>query len=422
MENEKRQQNSSENSLASAISTPASSNQIPNGGLTAWLQVLGSFIMIMNSWGIVNSFGVFQTYYESTLSESPSAISWIGSIQASLLLVIGIGTGPLYDAGYFRSLVVTGSVLIVLGMMMTSICEKYWQIMLAQALCIGVGCGCFFIPGLAIVAAYFSTKKAFATGIATGGSSLGGVIYPIIFRRLQPTLGFGWAVRIMAFIILSTLTVSHAVMRMPVLPSQRRKLWDISAFKEKPFNFATLGLFFGFMGLYIPFFYVQSYAIQETITSVDTAFYMLSILNASSTFGRIIPNFFADKTGPMNMIIPGAFATCVLAFSWIAIHSTAGLVVFCVLYGFFSGVFVSLPPTVMVMLSPNPGVIGTRMGMHYAVGAFGLLIGSPVAGQLIQHAGFKAAIAFNGATVAASVACFVAAKGAMAGLRWKTVT
>jgi predicted MFS family arabinose efflux permease len=220
--------------------------------------------------------------------------------------------------------------------------------------------------------------------------------------------------------MLATFIISLAVMRMPVLPTQKRKLCDVSAFRETPFNLSTLGLLFGFMGIYIPFFYIQSYAIQDGI-SIDTSFYMLSILNASSTFGRIIPNIIADRIGPLNMIIPGALMTCVLAFGWIGIHSSAGLIVFCVLYGFSSGVFVSLPPTVMVTLSPNPGVVGARMGMHFAVGAFGLLIGTPVAGQLIQHSGFNAAISFNGIAVAASTACFVAAKWTKTGLEWKAV-
>lgn len=148
---------------------------------------------------------------------------------------------------------------------MTSICTEYWQIMLAQGLCIGVGCGCLFVPSVAIVSTYFSTKKAFATGIAAAGSSLGGVLYPIIFHKLQPHLGFGWATRILAFIMLGTLSLSLTVMRTRILPAQKRALWDFPAFKEAPFTFFTLGMFFGFMGLYIPFFYVQSYAIEEKV-------------------------------------------------------------------------------------------------------------------------------------------------------------
>lgn len=30
---------------------------VPNGGTTAWLQVLASFFLFFNSWGIVNTFG-----------------------------------------------------------------------------------------------------------------------------------------------------------------------------------------------------------------------------------------------------------------------------------------------------------------------------------------------------------------------------
>ena len=84
--------------------------------------------------GIVNSFGVFQTYYETGLLSSSSAsdISWIGSIQGFLLLVMGVVTGPLFDKGYFYAEIWTGSFLSVFGIMMTSLSTQYWQVMLAQ--------------------------------------------------------------------------------------------------------------------------------------------------------------------------------------------------------------------------------------------------------------------------------------------------
>ena len=99
---------------------------VPNGGLKAWLQVLGSFFLFFNSWGIINTFGTYQTYYETGIlsSQSPSAISWIGSLQAFLLMIIGAVTGPIYDAGYVHTLLLTGSVLIVLGQMMLSLCSS----------------------------------------------------------------------------------------------------------------------------------------------------------------------------------------------------------------------------------------------------------------------------------------------------------
>jgi predicted MFS family arabinose efflux permease len=221
--------------------------------------------------------------------------------------------------------------------------------------------------------------------------------------------------------MLATLSISLAVMKMRVVPAQKRKLWDIAAFKDKPYLFFTIGVFFAFMGLYTPFFYVQSYVIEDGIMNVNTAFYMLSVLNAASIFGRIIPGLVADKVGPFNIVIPGTIAACVLAFGWIGIHSVAGIIVFCILYGFFSGCFVSIPPTVIVTLCPHPSVIGTRMGMCFALGGLGLLCGTPVAGQLINQYNFISGIAFSAVAIALGVVCMVAARISKTGLTFKVI-
>jgi len=44
-----------------ASSKPSVNNirSVPNGGTMAWLQVLASFFLFFNSWGIVNTFGMF---------------------------------------------------------------------------------------------------------------------------------------------------------------------------------------------------------------------------------------------------------------------------------------------------------------------------------------------------------------------------
>ena len=85
--------------------------------------------------GIVNSFGAYQEYYESAIlaHEAPSAISWIGTVQGFLLLIIGILTGPIFDRGYVRHLIFSGTFLVVFGMMMTSVCKSYYQIFWRKA-------------------------------------------------------------------------------------------------------------------------------------------------------------------------------------------------------------------------------------------------------------------------------------------------
>ncbi|KAI4728739.1 MFS general substrate transporter [Aureobasidium sp. EXF-10728] len=403
---------------------------IPNGGTKAWLQVgfdplldgsrppypppcslheltssqvLGAGFLFLNSWGIINTFGAYQTYYQTGIlsSSSPSDISWIGSVQAFLLMLVGALTGPIYDAGYFRALLSVGSFGVVFGFMMLSLATTYWQVILAQGICVGLGAGCLFVPSVAILSTYFSTRIATAMGIAAAGSSLGGVFYPIVFYRLEPRIGFPWATRVIGFIALGTLIVANSVMRVRVLPAARRAVFDLKAFTELPYLFFVLGGFLAFMGLYAPFFYVESYAITYNITSESLGFYTLAIINSASVFGRIVPNLIADRTGPLNMIIPCCVISGIIALCLIPVRSEAALIVECVLYGFFSGALVSLPPTVFVHLSPNRGLIGTRMGQGFSIISIGLLLGTPICGWILDGSGFAEVWIFAGVLIIA---------------------
>ena len=313
-------------------------------------------------------------------------------------MLVGSIAGPIYDKGYVRQLLGVGSFLIVFGQMMLSLCTSYWQVLLAQAVCIGTGTGLIFVSGVAILSTYFSTKIATATGIAASGSSIGGMLYPIIFYNLQPHIGFAWATRVLGFIALATLSVANILLRTRVLPSSRRKFLDLPAWKELPYLFFNLGSFFTFIGLYAPFFYVQSYVLQKGIMGPGLAFYLLAILNAASTFGRVIPNLIADRAGPLNIIMPCAFMTGILQFCLTAAHSSAAVIVIIAFYGFFSGTLVSLPATIYVHLAgpTKRGLIGTRMGMGFAFVSVGMLIGTPITGAILDAAGFKYVWIFGG--------------------------
>lgn len=123
----------------------------------------------------MNTFGVFQSYYEDTLlsGHSASSISWIGTVQGFLLFLAGIIVGPIFDKGYLKTLIAVGSFLVVFGLMMTSLSTEYYQVFLAHGVTVGLGCACLFLPSIAIVATYFTTRRAVATGITASGGSIG---------------------------------------------------------------------------------------------------------------------------------------------------------------------------------------------------------------------------------------------------------
>jgi MFS family permease len=167
-----------------------------------------------------------------------------------------------------------GTLLSVLGMTVSSISTEYYQIFLAQGLCVGIGGACIFLPSVAIVATYFTTKRALATGLVTSGGS------------------------IIAFIMLGTLTFNIALMKTRIDPGkQARAMLDLKAFRLAPYTIFNIGSFLSFLGLYVSIFYIIIYAQNSANVDTDTSFYLLSILNAASNLERIFPGMLADKLG-----------------------------------------------------------------------------------------------------------------------------
>lgn len=274
----------------------------PNGGWMAWLQVLASFCIFFNTWGVLNTFGIFQTYYETgaLFHQSSSNISWIGAIQAYSVLISGLIAGPIYDRGYLRVLVAVGSFMIVFGFMMLSICKEYWQALLAQGFCIGIGGGLLFVPSMAVLPSYFTSRMGLATGLAVAGSSFGGIIYPIVFYRLLNQVQFPWAVRTVGFLSLATLLVPVFFMRARVKPARPRAIFDWTAFTDIPIVLFTIFTLVGYVGLYVVLFYISYFALASGSASQEMSFYLIPILNAASMLGRTIPNALSDKLGPLN--------------------------------------------------------------------------------------------------------------------------
>ncbi|CAI9630720.1 unnamed protein product [Alternaria burnsii] len=374
----------------STMTTESAIPPPPDGGLHAWLKVFGGFMIYINIWGFTLTYGAFQTYYRTTLlpSSSPSAISWIGTVQAWLLIVIGVLSGPLFDLGYFRSMLLVGNVLVVLGIMMLSLSTKYWQVFLSQGLCMGLGAGLLYIPSLAMVGVWFSKKRAVALGIVMSGIAVGGVIYIIMFDHLVRTAGFPWTIRAIGFVALAA-----ALLSIPALLSgsawlkhkrKRRALFDKTALHDRLFLIFTACSFSTFLGYIVPYFYIPTYARERLGSNESTALYMLVLAIAGSFFGRLVSGVLAHFLGAIVTWALCAFSSGVLALCWISIETEKTFIAFSILWGFFSAALVTVPSAAFANITPDLSRLGTRLGMSWSVSSIASLIGAPIAGALLK--------------------------------------
>ena len=142
-----------------------------------------------------------------------------------------------------------------------------------------------------------------AFGIIAGGSSLGGVILPIMVQRLIVEVGFGWSMRVAAFLILFLMIIANLTItsRMQPQPKPLDVMEFVRPLKELPFDLVALGAFLFFLGMFLPINYIILEATHYGM-SEHLAQYLVSILNAASFFGRTVPGFIADKIGRFNMM------------------------------------------------------------------------------------------------------------------------
>ena len=385
----------------------------PDGGLQAWTQTLMAHLTVFNTWGYISSFGVFQTYYATALNHPPSSISWVGSVQIFLLFFIGTFSGRATDYGLFRATFLLGSIFQVVGVFMTSLCTKYWQLFLAQGICTGIGNGLIFCPVLALVSTYFSSKRSLAIGISAAGTASGGLVFPAIVRQLLPRVGFPWTVRVIGFVMLGVQCVTFAFLRTRLPPRKSGALVEWQAFREIPYTLFCIAMFLIFWGLYFAFYYIGSFGRNIIHVSEADSINLLLILNGVGAIGRLVPAYLADRYfGPLNLIAPFAFVSGLMLYCWAAVSSASGLIAFAVVYGIFAAGIQSLFPATLTSLTTDLKKAGVRMGMCFSVVSFACLTGSPIAGALVQKDGgdYLGAQMYAGSVMMAGCAILLATR------------
>ncbi|KAK8206904.1 hypothetical protein M8818_004739 [Zalaria obscura] len=358
----------------------------PDGGTKAWLQVLFSHFIVASCWGFIISFGAFQTHYASTLPATSSEISWIGSIQTTLLFLVGVFSGRSMDAGYYHLLITVGAFLQIFGVMMMSLAEQhYYALLLSQGVCFGIGAGLVFTPTMTLISTYFSSRRATAIGIVATGSVTGGLIFPSIVRQLLPSIGFPWTTRIIGFFLLAFNLPGVLFARTRLPPRRSGPVVEWAAFSELPYTFFVAGMFFVFWSIYFAFYYVGNFSRSIIHLGYTDSINLLLVMIAVGVPGRIIPNYVADRyVGPVQTLIPFVALAGIMFFAWIGVHDEGSEYVFACLYGTGSAGIQSLFPATLSSLTTDMKKAGTRMGMGFTIVSMACLTGPPLAGALIQ--------------------------------------
>ncbi|THU84273.1 MFS general substrate transporter [Dendrothele bispora CBS 962.96] len=360
--------------------------------LRAWVVLFGAVCMSFSTFGYVNAWGVFQSYYQETLlaGTSPSTISWIGSLEYSLLFCTSIFVTQLFENFRFRIPFVFFSVLLILSVFLTAQCSRYWQFLICQGILSGVSSGAFYGPLLDLLASWFDKHRGLAFGLFTAGASTGGTVTPIIIKNALPKLGFAWTLRVLGFIYLCLVLVANLVVRNDTARTKKRSInFSLSPFKSTHFVLYCLSILLIYLALEIYGYYV---AITAGLSGIsDFAFYLVSIANASCGVGRLTSGWMADRAGEYDIMIIYTIVNAMTNYAWPFAHTKASLIVLTIVYGYSAGAFTCLLAAPLVDKDGigKSGDSGLLIGLVMIVMAIASLVAAPIAGLVYQSFGLK---------------------------------
>ncbi|KAF9042117.1 MFS general substrate transporter [Panaeolus papilionaceus] len=394
-------------------------NEFPEGGVQGWCTVVGAMIFQFCSFGTLflfsytNAYAVYQDYYARIYihDASPSAIAWIGSTNGFVVVASGVLVGMLYDRGYFYHLLYGGSFLISFCLFMLSITQSdhFYQVFLVQGIGLGIGAGLTYVPSVAVVSHYFQKKRPLAMMLVVAGSSIGAIVHPIMLNNLLARFSFRQAVGISAGMITLLLVLACSLTR-PRLPSPKVKAAlfpSIRRFYNEPaYALLSIGGFLFMLGFYFPLFYFQLDVIKHGLDP-HFAVYAIVILNGSGFIGRIIPGLFANSLGVLNMVVASAVGCTIFIFMMMTLKTTASAIILAMMYGFFSGAFITLQVPLIALMTTDLSEIGLRIGVCYAVSSFGTLTGPPIHGALLTNDFlWWRPVVFSGVLTSMGTVCF----------------
>ena len=187
-------------------------------------------------------------------------------------------------------------------------------------------------------------------------------------------------------------------------------------FRMPAFNVFIVAGAINFLGLYTRRFHILSLMSRyepdvncpKVLTYIDLSaiavgvtpgfsFYLVSITNASSGFGRVASGYLGDKVGAINVSAPMTLVCAIMTYAWPLAKTNGSLIAVAIIYGFFSGAYVTLLPITLITMGGIRDA-GRRTGIAGSAIALGAVAGPPISGAIIQgHGGFGSVGYYAGA-------------------------
>ena len=149
-----------------------------------YIVVAAAFLVMMLSFGIHNSFGVFLNPLITEFGWSRAVTSGTFSLSMVVYGALSIVMGGLSDKFGPRMVVTCCGFFLGTGFLLMSQVNATWQLYLFYGVLTGIGTSGIWVPQLSTVARWFVRRRSLMSGIVVAGMGIGSLIAPPIINRL----------------------------------------------------------------------------------------------------------------------------------------------------------------------------------------------------------------------------------------------
>ena len=368
-------------------------NQHPPDGGWGWVVTLSSFFINTFIIGMHNSFAVLYLDLRDEFQQSFATTAWVGSIAFGSILLFAPLSGFLANIYGCRNVALLGVIIASSGLLASSYATSLSMLFFTYGFMYGFGTSLCYMQGTVMVARYFTTKRALASGVALSGSTLGALVMAPFYEKLQQCLKWRKSLRVISgctFLMVlcassyrplqkpGTATTAERIKRSPA----RKFVRDYSLWKNKAFLVWAVAVGLSKLGYLVPWVHMVNIS-QDAGFSRQYGSKLIQYMGVAATISRLFIGKIVDLPQVNRQYvsqISSFFMGVVHIIQAYTSHTEAGLIAYSIMLGILDGGIEILLPLMTLDLVGAEN-LSIAWGCILAVISLSSL-GPPVAGKI----------------------------------------
>ena len=359
-----------------------------------WVIVAAGSLLGCVAIGSLFSLAVFLEPMSKATGWSRTGISTTMTIDFLVMGVAAFGWGALTDRFGPRIVVVSGVLLLGLGLVLASRAASLLQFQLIYGIVVGVAAGAVFAPMIATVTGWFDRRRSLAVSLVSAGMGVAPMtVAPFAQWLIQ---SYDWRTSFLIIGIVSWVLLIPAALLVraaptaaegaPGAPAEGGEGLTVGrALRTPQFIVLALTFFFCCAAHSGPIFHVVSYALACGLPAM-TAVTIYSAEGIAGLAGRLLFGVLGDRYGARRIVVIGLMVQAIGAGAYYFARSAGEFYAVAILFGMAYGGVMPLYAVIAREYFPMR-IMGTVFGGAAMISSLGMALGPALGGWLFDTYG-----------------------------------